>query len=90
MLTFNNLSEYFNMQLIILTGQAFLTYGFLISVNSLIDMDLMGLEYREQDQCFKEYLNKFQKINVKYFTFYMLSFNNNTDYILMQYKFMIE
>lgn len=55
MLIFNNLSEYFNMQLIILTGQAFLTYGFLILVNSLTDMDLMGLEYREQDQCFKEF-----------------------------------
>ena len=47
-------------------------------------MERMQLEFKEQDQCFKDYLKMFQETNLEYFTFFMHNLKNNMDYILIQ------
>jgi len=53
-------------------------------------MDKMVLVFRELDQCFKGYLNRFPEINHLFSILYTLNFNNNMVYIPIQFKYMIE
>lgn len=88
-LTLNNHSEYSNTRQAISVGQVYSISGWHISINLSKGTDLMELVWREQDQCLKEFLKKYQRVNVKFSISYMRSLRKNLGCILMRLRFMI-